>query len=354
VNKKYKAIFILGAGSSHELDMPLGSDLKHEIASLYSSHTFNIPEQMKNKQKLLGKALELIKIQDKLPTDYFEEAINIISNSLPFAESIDNFIHNHQGDETIALCGKLGIALSIISAESDSLLVDDFNKLNSKPTTKLAETWFAKLMQKIVSGKHHEEAIKNSFRDILFINFNYDRCLERFIFLWLKNYFGWEDYIVQDICNALNVIRPYGSLGSLPWKNKQNAVAYGSQVNEHQLISISKRIKTFTEGVNSHQRDTIHSAILNSQKNIYLGFAFHPLNMELLKPNLSYVSRKPYSTPSLGTAYKMSTNDVKFIKHKLNTLGSPSPRDSNMILHSELKCSQLFEEHNQELHSLLT
>jgi len=54
-------------------------------------------------------------------SSYLQEA-KCISEALPQAISIDNFVDGHAGNEKIELCAKLGVVESILQAERSSKL----------------------------------------------------------------------------------------------------------------------------------------------------------------------------------------------------------------------------------------
>ena len=258
--KNYDIVFVLGAGSSYEVDMPLGNELKHQIARLFNRpQNFSVEEYS---NELIQYALRHERFQLKRGVNHFDEATKLIHRAVGSAESIDNFMHLHKGNKEIQFCGKIGIAAAIIQAEAKSKIKGqkvshDWNFNNTN------DTWFTKLFQRIVSGKTTTEEIGTTLDRILFINFNYDRCLEHFAFSWLLNQLGKPLDEIAKLCSRLNIIRPYGSLGPLPWQNQDNMVSFGQTVDFNQLIEMASQIKTFTEGTKSDEASKIKISILN-------------------------------------------------------------------------------------------
>lgn len=84
----------------------------------------------------------------------------------------------------------------------------------------------------------------------------------------------------------VDVYHPYGQVGFLPWQVRSGGIRFGELVQPLQLIRIGKQLRTFTEGTDEEHSDInkIRSALDRARRVIYLGFAFHPINMALLYP----------------------------------------------------------------------
>ncbi|MCD4813844.1 hypothetical protein K8S19_09170 [bacterium] len=120
-----KTVFIIGAGASAEVGLPVGNLLKLQIAGLLNIEYDHV--QTKGDRKI-GEALEnkFASVQGALQKHV--EAARCIRNALPSAPSIDNFIDSHRGNESIELCAKLAIIRSILTAEKNSMLFVDSSK----------------------------------------------------------------------------------------------------------------------------------------------------------------------------------------------------------------------------------
>lgn len=122
-------------------------------------------------------------------------------------------------------------------------------------------------------------------KKISFIIFNYDRCVEHFLFYSLQNYYGISDRAAVDYLGDLKIYHPYGTVGDLPWQDGQGATSFGQNVAGRELLSRAAQIRTFIEQTED-QVAVAEIRELLSEANIvvFLGFAFHPLNMELICP----------------------------------------------------------------------
>jgi hypothetical protein len=108
---KKRTLFVLGAGSSFEVKLPVGLGLAKTIAKKLDvrigDHGKNIGEGDKY---LLGK------FQTRLPQQ-FNEYLSAgwrIRDGLPTAASIDDFLDMHSHDELMQTIGKAAIVRSII------------------------------------------------------------------------------------------------------------------------------------------------------------------------------------------------------------------------------------------------
>ena len=127
----------------------------------------------------------------KKKRDYWRAA-SMIRQGMVDATSIDTFIHAHKGNEGIEVCGKLAIVQSILEAERKSAM-----KITSLPgmpletidQASLANTWYGKFFRLL-----HEDVslgeLDKLFNNISIISFNYDRCIEHFLYHKIQNYYA--------------------------------------------------------------------------------------------------------------------------------------------------------------------
>jgi hypothetical protein len=121
-------------------------------------------------------------------------------------------------------------------------------------------------------------------------------------------------------------------------------------------LGASQGIRTFTELADEGMLNEIRGQMYHVENMVFLGFAFHPQNLEILEP---------YNQPSIerifASAYNISEGDVKAIKdviQNLITLAS-SPDEEREIRRSKTQnfqkyfhsgtCSNLFDEFNRSI-----
>ena len=90
--------------------------------------------------------------------------------------------------------------------------------------------------------------LKERFKSITLIIFNYDRCIEHFIYYALQNYYRLSGSESAELIKCINMYHPYGDVGTLPWVNQNGAMEFGTEPRSKQLLELVKKIKTFTEG----------------------------------------------------------------------------------------------------------
>ena len=145
----------------------------------------------------------------------------------------------------------------------------------------------------------------------------------------------------------LEVYHPYGVVGSLPWLSKDNAIEFGGEPSGSQLSALAGQIKTFTEGTDAESSEVngIRSIMKTAQRLIFLGFAFHKLNLDMLVPSAS--TAPPTGRRVLATAHGISDSDVTVVAEDLATRGVLIAKD--IQIRNDLTCSQLFVEYSRTL-----
>ena len=115
-----QTVYIIGAGASHEIGLPVGETLKTKIAkTLEIKHGFQ--SERGGNQALWNCMIRYFnESRDKL--DRVAVACDYISKNMPLTRSIDNLLDLNRQDEELSMCGKVAIIDSILKAERESLL----------------------------------------------------------------------------------------------------------------------------------------------------------------------------------------------------------------------------------------
>ncbi len=342
--KSKKLTLIVGAGASKELDLPVGSELKHKISALLDIRfDFN---QQKSGDYQIRRALEsaVRQTDDRAGINPHLHAAWRIRDAMPQAISIDNFIDNHQGDEKIELCGKLAIVKSILDAEKSSkIYVDPSNNRNGINYVNTEACWlnpFTRLLTENCRADQLEERLKS----VAFVIFNYDRCIEHYLYYALQNYYKLSDARVAELLNGTHFYHPYGSIGSLPWQGQRNVAAFGEDLYPDSLLDNARQIKTFTEGTDPESSEVcaIRDAVATSDNLLFLGFAFHKLNMQLISPEATVMDDISQKC-AFATAFGLSKSDCNAISEEICKMrGSPKTEIRN-----DLTCSAIFSEYTR-------
>lgn len=350
---KQKTTIVVGAGASCELGLPSGDLLKKQILTLLersASNAFGFSDTtMQGAMRMIiaseggGQAWSVL--------EPWKAAADKISRGLPFAASIDNFLHSHQDDERVVRLGKLAIAICILRAERSSHFFEATHYLESfshrpaqsEPSIrgeKLMSTWYTALAQLLFSGIT-ADAIDEAFAKVRFIVFNYDRCLEQFLWMALQAYFDISGEEAAKKLSNVSFLHPYGSLGPLPWRHmasNQLPIGGGDGLD---YWPIGDRIRTFTESVKSHLGDRVKNAVSEASTILILGFGYLDQNLQLLRPGAQRQAGRVIST-----AYRVSPQDQEVMKRAMMALGGQAI-DMSFVEVGE--CRDLFNNYRMAL-----
>lgn len=320
INKE--TTFIIGAGSSCELELPSGAQLKENISAILKTSDSNFYRFSDRRiQDTFRDRYDLRNHESAEKMLSYSVAAQRIVDGLPMAISIDNFLHTHRNDEAIVEVGKLAIAISILGSERKSLLFypddrdplscsDRIRPVNSAPLRE--KSWLPDLAELLFSQVLVDN-VESAFENVTFVCFNYDRCLEQFLWLSLRAHFGLREDAAADIVNRIRIIHPYGTVGKLPWQ-PGGEVPLGSDHSTN-LLSISQQIKTFTESAESHISDAAAAAIQHASTIVIMGFGYLDQNLQLLR------SRNPSKVSKIFTsAYGVAPPDRAMMYRALSHL----------------------------------
>jgi hypothetical protein len=341
--------FILGAGSSYEVNMPTGSELKGKIAS-------SLAFKLDDFRRLTGgddQIREALYALGQRPgsayslNDYYAASKRIYAG-MPQAPSIDNFIDSHRSNPTIAVVGKLAIASAILNAERrSSLYVSPDNIYNTVNFGAITDTWFNAFFN-LVCLNAQEEDLPARLSRVRVITFNYDRTLEHYLYYSIQNYYGSKPERAAEIVSYLSVLHPYGQVGTLPWQNQGTSVPFGGEMGSSALIQVAEKLRTFTEGTSEpdSQIEQIRKAVYDAETLVFLGFAFHELNLRLLFGSQRDIPTR-YSKQVFGTAMGLSESNKKAIGGELTNLARLD--GTQITLRRELTAAQLLPEYSRSL-----
>jgi hypothetical protein len=338
-----QTVFILGAGASAEVNLPVGDKLTTEIGKLLN-FVYSRSGERTSGDALIDEALRGLK-----GSEHYFHAARRVSEAMSLAASIDNYLDAHREDKHISLCGKLGIVRAILTAEYDSALSVDPRRPDIPPNLPgIRASWFRLFWQLLCEGCTAAEFAKRS-QSVAFVIFNYDRCLQHFLYHAARAYYGLSADRAAALINAMHFYHPYGSVGWLPWQHQQTGVVgYGSNLTSAELLVLATRINTFTESAQPDMIGPIRDAIAAASRIVFLGFAYHRQNLDLLWPDtvkLAATGRRYY-----GTAYEISDSDVDIILDEITARTGIDRQHHGRL--PQIKCAKLFHEYKQSLSML--
>lgn len=244
-------VLILGAGASQPYKFPTTEELRGKI--LYEAKTVSTRDASE-----LG--LEINQIRTFYNEFYYSGTY-----------SIDEFLSKRKVYTDI---GKLLIAKVLLNYENNYEL---FSLESSKD-------WYKYLVQSIA-----EDVALNGLHSnaLTIVTFNYDRSLERYLYLSLKNQYGANDDEIANELRKLNIIHLHGQLGFLPWQlsnSLSEQVEYQSGTSFEIIKKAAKELKIIYEtDNNSYELERARVFIEAAKKVLFLGFGYNPLNLKRLQ-----------------------------------------------------------------------
>jgi len=351
--QKYALTIVLGAGASAEVGMPVGTKLITDITQAIGFPSDARGQLSQNEDIPLFHSIAHIASQSFGAIQQYdiELALTRLREGLPLAPSIDNFIDSHKGNPHIAMIGKMAITHCILKAERQSaLFVPPEDHRNRVDFSAIGDTWYVSLF-KLITQNIELDRLAGQLQRICVVTFNYDRSFEHFMFNAIRAYYGVGEQEAEQLLQNLTVHHAYGKVGDLPWQQQQHGVGYGESRLHHQRVAeVSKEIKTFTEGTSladSHIL-AIRNAVRNPTKLLFLGFAFHPLNMQLLylHDSLRGDSVSHGSTLVFGTAFGLSKSDREITASQLADRGKFWKERIEL---ADLKSADMFRHYSKSL-----
>lgn len=338
---KGKTVIVVGAGASKEVGMPLGGDLTEKIAKAvdlrwdYSDRRTSGDEEIEYALRQYVKQTE----GHKDINPHRAACMEIVAG-MREAPSIDEFMHTRRGDQRIQICGKLGIVHCILKAEHGSKL--HFKIKNISDTIRfeqVQDTWFAQFKRFLTEGCRVDD-VSERLMQVTLIVFNYDRCVEHYLLHSLQTYYSIKEKEAAEILQSLEIIHPYGVVGELPWQSTDTTVPFGDSDIFGRLPALAEGIRTFSEqDEDTESQNAIRRTMQESNLILFLGFAFHKQNLDLLSPEVTDRARNV-----ICTAVGISDVDCDVLRMDLGQRFCGG--DYNKVdLRKNLSCYQLFDEY---------
>jgi hypothetical protein len=279
-----KTVLVVGAGANFEVGMPLGAGLVEIIAG-----SANLRREDHDSVSGDRRAWELISQRFSDSNERRQRhlvAARKIAEGIYGAGSIDNYIDTHSADEAVATVGKLFIALALLRKEAKSdVYVDPSNIYNRLDLLRAKDSWLDPL-RTMLFERVNAPNIDSMGKNLTIISFNYDRVVEQYLSQALQRVYHLEPDAARNVVETITILRPYGSLGRLPVQAHYpgpSEVAFGADPEEVDCWSVSQNIKTYSEQVEDTQLTSkIDEAMSSAEQLVFLGFGFHPQNMQII------------------------------------------------------------------------
>lgn len=334
---KRRTLFVVGAGASAEYGLPPGKLLAAKI-----SHKMDIRFESMNHPIGKGDMEIYSQLTNGMRNDVneFQRAAWLIRDGIHLARSIDEFLDLHHSSPFVVKYGKAAIVKTVLEAERESsLYFGGTSGRDSFHPGGLANIWLVKFTQMLGSGIRLEN-VREIFEKVSFVIFNYDRCIEFFLRHALQKLYGLSRQEAATIVDDLDIVHPYGVIDP--------SVPFGGQTGNY--VKLATGIRTYTEQIgDANLRTALSNKVPDAEHIVFLGFAYHDQNIELLTPQKEI----PASRRIFGTAHGLSDSDVQVVGHQIDawfTGRNPQVYRSTMIrLENKLKCADLFDYYAKSL-----
>jgi hypothetical protein len=344
-----KTLFVVGAGASADVRFPLGTRLVQDISKALdfrARSSGKVKESCDDLRRIIT-ALEPAKAGENL------EKCERFRISLEHSDSIDEAINDFRSDHELVRCAKVTIAYFIAKSEQRSQL--NFGKPIDKSPTLVAEpqpNWYELFFRLLKSGAEPSNP-ETLFRNVWVICFNYDRCIEQYIYYAMRRYYNLSAEEADGHLNKLDIIHPYGTIGKFWINSRSGETSFGSQRSDKDLIEQSDALRTVYESDHDKEKlERIHRMVEGAQQIVFLGFGFHQLNMKLLTPpNQSLVGR------IFATAMREETPNQVVFKKRITAMFSHSvsygfwKEHQDDIALEDAGCDKLLERYRATLSS---
>jgi hypothetical protein len=271
-----KTVLVLGAGASMPFGFPSGRKLTEDICQrtgLFGNkslleQTGILRDGSCNRPEIIRRWTQ--GQREKFARDYetFKQALG--RSGQP---SVDTFLERKR---KFADIGKLAIASVLLKSE---LTYKMFEGMEGR------DNWYQHLFKKLDEGGLLESFGQNK---LAIVTFNYDRSLEQYLFTALTNSYEETKEECAKAVGKIPIIHVYGSLGLLPWQDKENNTPYdlgtgSTTVKLEQIEKASKTIKIIRDDNDLEGFGKAWIEMQNAKRIYFLGFGFDQTNVNRLK-----------------------------------------------------------------------
>lgn len=232
-------VFVLGAGASHELGLPLG----YELAKIISKK-LDIRFEDTGRPKSTGgdyPLYEAVRGKFRSEAQQYLHAGWMIRDGIHLANSIDDFLDRHASKPHVVKYGKLAIVASILEAERGSkIFTSNLKPRDANFISDTEKTWYPRLLKLLGTGINSER-LDHLFDNVAFIDFNYDRCLPHYLIEAIQPLYGVDARRAHEIVATAKILHPYGSIGQLPMQGAAGTVTFGDLNTD--LFEVAERIR---------------------------------------------------------------------------------------------------------------
>lgn len=331
-----RTLFVVGAGAGQEINMPVGSDLTNAIAAKTNIKYEDFGVKLRSGDPAVAHALRRIAKKRDINFNTWRAEVASIAEGIHYTKSIDAYLSTHKDNEAVKVGAKLAIVQSILEAERECHIYWDHDHWKSADGVRLS--WFPAFFHILQDGVDAKGDLSRLFKKLSVISFNYDRCLEHYLFHAMQHLFRVHEGDAAKVIGSLKIFHPYGQVGLLPWDVKSGRkVGFGVK-DYGDIEGLAEEIRTFNEQIEEGDRLVeIRNQVAEAERIVFLGFHFHKQNMELLQSQTSSTAPRII----YATVVKRSGAEVAMIKDRvLKMCANRHPAGYELL---GLGCNVLFE-----------
>jgi hypothetical protein len=329
-----KTVFIIGAGAGFDLNMPLGDALSIEIGNKTDINFDQAAGPTGDAH--VWEAIRRVANERGVDVNILRGAARSIKDGITYSRSIDSFLNNHNKNEDLKTCAKIALVQTILESERRSHLFIQPGERRFMSHGQVRQSWLGDFMYLLQEGIE-VSSVGDIFKNLTIINFNYDRCIEHFLFHALQSTFHVNAHRAEELIDGtLNIFHPYGVVGHVIGSGDPRVDFGCSDFGD--LVGLSKEIRTFNEKIEEgNELAKIRAEVSAAERIIFLGFHFHPPNMALLK------SQGGLTADVYGTAMERSDPDMQILAREIGrTLGRTGGIRNYLV---RCDCKRLFHEY---------
>jgi hypothetical protein len=242
-------VLVLGAGASAPYGFPTARELKQLIWGAFVKDSV---------------ATRTLHEGSEIPMNLFIEFRDAFHRS--GQSSVDAFLEHRP--EFIEV-GKLAIAWCLIPYESEDALFENVGNRGGD--------WYQYLAEKLSTS--FDEFGKNR---LSVVTFNYDRSLEHYLFTTLRNAHGRNDVKCARMLPKIPIHHVYGQISRHPYVERE-ARPYTPDRTTYKRVGYAARGITLAHDKTPPAMEAAIEALNDAETICFLGFSYHPLNMERLR-----------------------------------------------------------------------
>lgn len=342
-------VFVVGAGASKELGLPVGAELADQILGLCDLKFDDWGRPANRGTSHILSALKSQSEDNAQTVSSWRLAMSDIAKALPFKDSIDAVIDQFYDRPEVAQIGKYMIASLILSAEARSALKSIDGPVDRPVFSQTQGTWLHSFARMLFERLRKDD-LSALGTNVSIICFNYDRCIERYISHAIAEAYGCSLEEAIGFASKIKIVHAYGSLGPLPgWPGEgpscQTVPFGGGNVSPWK---VSENLQTFSESVDGDTDEAIKNIILNGEQYVYLGLSFGRQNMELLSipSNSGTFSERDAFASGMGQSEQSRATLCRLIRRTYGNYPVKNRSEANLTkLELNTKAKELLDLH---------